>query len=69
MVHCGSVRQAAQVLQMTEMRPPGGAAIGHVRGVSLAPAVAAAAALLCPPASGAAQRTQWHSQTVGWREV
>ena len=54
MVHCGSVRQAAHVLHMTEMRSPGGTAIEHVHGVSLAPAVAAAAALLCPSATGAA---------------
>ena len=53
-VHCGSVRQAAHVLHMTEMRSPGGTAIEHVHGVSLAPAVAAAAALLCPSASGVA---------------
>lgn len=58
MVHCGSVRQAAQVLHMTEMRSAGGVAISHVHGVSLAPAVAAAAALLCPMASGAAHCTQ-----------
>ena len=54
-VHCGSVRQAAHVLHMTEMRSREGTAIGPVHGVSLAPAVAAAAALLCPSASGAAR--------------
>ena len=55
MVHCGSVRQAAHVIQMAEMRSAGGAAIKHEHGVSLAPAVAAAAALLCTSAAGAAR--------------
>lgn len=51
-VHCGSARQAAHVVHMTEMRSMGGSTIGHVHGASLAPAVAAAAALLCPSALG-----------------
>lgn len=38
---------------MTEMRTTGSTPIDHVHGVSLAPAVAAAAALLCTSASGA----------------
>ena len=54
-VHCGSVRQAAHVIQMMEMRSANGSAITHEHGVSLAPAVAAAAALLCTTASGAAR--------------
>lgn len=52
-VHCGSVRQAARVLQMTELCPSSSPDARELEGCHLAPAVASAAALLCSPSAGA----------------
>ncbi len=57
-VHCGSVRQAATVLRITELRGGSARGSGISDGMelglcSLAPAVAAAAALLCSDPEGA----------------
>ncbi len=58
MVHCGSVRQAATVLHMTELCPSSSPDAHALEGCRLAPAVASAAALLCSaPAAGA---PLWH---------
>jgi hypothetical protein len=57
-VHCGSVRQAALVVYISELCSSGarGMADGlQLRGGSLAPAVAAAAALLCSVPQGTCQ--------------
>ncbi|CAL8463448.1 g2982 [Coccomyxa elongata] len=54
-VHCGSVRQAARVLHMTELCPSSSPDAHALEGCRLAPAVASAAALLCSaPAGGTA---------------
>lgn len=53
-VHCGSVRQAATVVHMVELRPSASPNDARdLQGFRLAPAVAAAAALLCCSPAGA----------------
>lgn len=52
-VYCGSVRQAATVLRMTELCPSSSPDAHALEGCRLAPAVASAAALLCSAPAGA----------------